>query len=56
MKSHTEHLTFNVPARMAFENITPKIEAIVKQSGVVEGMVLVNKKRRIVQAVQTSGR
>jgi hypothetical protein len=26
MKSHTEYLTFNVPARMGFENITPTIE------------------------------
>ncbi|ODA35030.1 secondary thiamine-phosphate synthase enzyme YjbQ [Planctopirus hydrillae] len=42
MKSHTEYLTFNLPARMAFENITPKIEAIVRASGVQEGLVLVN--------------
>ncbi len=42
MKSHTEYLTFNLPARMAFENITPKVEQIVKQSGVTEGLVLVN--------------
>lgn len=42
MKSHTEYLTFNLPARMAFENITPKIEAIVKQSGIKEGLMLCN--------------
>ncbi len=42
MKCHTEYLTFNLPARMAFENITPKIEAIVRASGVQEGLVLVN--------------
>ena len=42
MKSHTEYLTFNLPARMAFENITPQVEAIVKKSGVEEGLVLVN--------------
>jgi secondary thiamine-phosphate synthase enzyme len=42
MKSHTEHLTFNIPARMAFLNITPKIEEIVHASGVQEGLVLVN--------------
>ena len=42
MKSHTEYLTFNLPARMAFENITPKIEAIVEESGVREGIVLCN--------------
>ena len=42
MKSHTEHLTFNLPARMAFQNITPQVEAAVKKSGVKEGLVLVN--------------
>jgi secondary thiamine-phosphate synthase enzyme len=42
MKSHTEYLTFHLPARMAFENITPKIEAIVQKSGVREGLVLCN--------------
>lgn len=42
MKSHTEHLTFHLPARMAFENITPKVEAIVRESGVTEGLVLCN--------------
>src|SRR4051812_38207978 len=40
MKSHTEYLTFNVPARMGFENITPTIEAIVSKSGVREGLLL----------------
>ena len=42
MKSLTEYLTFNLPARMAFENITPKVEEIVRRSGVQEGLVLVN--------------
>ncbi|MCA9240605.1 MAG: YjbQ family protein, partial [Planctomycetales bacterium] len=42
MKSKTEYLTFNLPARMAFENITPEIERIVLDSGVQEGLVLVN--------------
>ena len=42
MKSYTEYLTFNLPARMAFENITPKIEEIVQKSGVSEGLVLCN--------------
>lgn len=42
MKSHTEYLTFNLPTRMAFENITPKIEEIVQKSGVREGLVLCN--------------
>jgi secondary thiamine-phosphate synthase enzyme len=42
MKSHTEYLTFNVPARVGFENITPTVEAAVAKSGVREGLVLVN--------------
>ena len=42
MKSHTEYLTFTIPARMAFENITPQVEKAVRVSGVREGLVLVN--------------
>ena len=42
MKSKTEHLTFNVPARMGFVNITDEVERIVAASGVREGMVLIN--------------
>src|SRR3954451_5212808 len=42
MKSHTEYLTFTVPARMEFLNITPQVEAAVRKSGVREGLCLVN--------------
>ena len=42
MKSHTEYLTFNVPARMAFVNITPQVEEIVQKSGMQEGLCCVN--------------
>ena len=42
MKSLTEHLTFNLPARMAFENITPQVEKLVARSGIQEGLCLVN--------------
>jgi thiamine phosphate synthase YjbQ (UPF0047 family) len=42
MKSHTEYLTFNVPARVDFVNITREVEATVKKSGVREGLCLVN--------------
>ncbi len=42
MKSTTEYLTFNLPERMGFENITPRVEAIVRKSGVQEGLVLCN--------------
>jgi secondary thiamine-phosphate synthase enzyme len=42
MKSHTAYLTFTVPKRMDFVNITPQVETIVAESGVKEGLVLVN--------------
>ncbi len=42
MKSHTKYLTFNVPARMGFEHITPQVQDAVKESGVQEGLCLVN--------------
>ena len=42
MKSSTKHLVFNIPERMGFLNITPDVEAIVKESGVQEGLCLVN--------------
>ena len=37
MKSHTEYLTFNVPARMDFVNITCQIEEIVTTEAAVRG-------------------
>jgi len=42
MKSLTEHLTFNLPARMGFLNITPEVEDVVVRSGIQEGLCLVN--------------
>ena len=42
MKSHTRYLTMNVPARMAFVNITAEVEAEVRESGVREGICLIN--------------
>jgi secondary thiamine-phosphate synthase enzyme len=42
MKSITEYLTFHLPARMEFVNITPQVEAVVEKSGIREGLVLVN--------------
>jgi len=42
VRSATKYLTFTLPERMAFLNITPDVEAIVQESGVQEGLVLVN--------------
>jgi len=42
MKSYRKELWFNVPTRRAFINITPQVEACVRESGIQEGLVLVN--------------
>jgi secondary thiamine-phosphate synthase enzyme len=42
MKSYRSILTFNLPARRAFVNITPKVRQALQASGIREGLVLVN--------------
>jgi secondary thiamine-phosphate synthase enzyme len=42
MKSKTDYLTMEVPTRRGFVNITPEVERVVRESGVREGLVLVN--------------
>ena len=42
MKSYRKELWFNVPTRRAFINITPQVEECLRESGVAEGLVLVN--------------
>jgi len=42
MRSLTRYLTFNVPQRMDFVNITGDVEDAVRASGVQEGLCLVN--------------
>jgi len=42
MKSHRKELWFEIPFRRAFVNITPQVEAALAESGVREGLVLVN--------------
>ncbi len=42
MKSRTEYLTFQLAERMGFVNITERVAEIVAESGVREGLVLVN--------------
>ena len=42
MRSHTEYLTMKVPARMDLINITPRVQQAVQESGVREGLCLVN--------------
>jgi secondary thiamine-phosphate synthase enzyme len=42
VKSYRKELWFDVPTRRAFINITPDIRRCVSESGVDEGLVLVN--------------
>jgi len=42
MTVHTEYLTFNTKKHREYVHITPQVEAIVKRSGVREGMALVS--------------
>lgn len=42
MKSYRKELWFNVPTRRAFINITRKVQACLRESGIQEGLCLVN--------------
>jgi secondary thiamine-phosphate synthase enzyme len=42
MRSLTRYLTMNVQARMEFVNITAEVQAAVQESGISEGLCLVN--------------
>ena len=42
MKYKTEYLTFNTPTRRAYVNITSNVRKIVEESGIKEGLCLVN--------------
>ncbi len=42
MKSYRKELYFNLPSRRGYINITPEVQACIDESGVKEGLVLVN--------------
>ena len=42
MKTHTEYLHFNTSERIEFIHITDDIQAIVNESGIKEGLILIN--------------
>jgi secondary thiamine-phosphate synthase enzyme len=42
MKSHRKELWFNVPERFGLINITPQVEDTLRESGIREGLCLVN--------------
>jgi secondary thiamine-phosphate synthase enzyme len=42
MKSYRKEIWFNVPTRRAFINSTPHVENCLRESGIKEGLILVN--------------
>jgi len=42
MKSHRKELWFNIPSRKGFINITSQVETCLRESGIREGLCLVN--------------
>lgn len=42
MKSYRKVLTLEVPERMAFVHVTPQVEQALRESGITEGLCLVN--------------
>jgi secondary thiamine-phosphate synthase enzyme len=42
MRSYRKVIEVNIPARMAFLNITPQVNVALKESGIREGITLVN--------------
>ncbi|OPZ69955.1 MAG: hypothetical protein BWY81_00176 [Firmicutes bacterium ADurb.Bin467] len=42
MKSHRKELSFNFPTRRALRNITRDVQAAIDESGILEGLCLVN--------------
>src|SRR4051812_46631635 len=42
MKTYRKELTLNIPSRMDFVNITPDVQTALKESGIKEGLCLVN--------------
>jgi len=42
VKSYRQELWFNVPTRKGFVNITPQVMQCLKESNIIEGLVLIN--------------
>lgn len=42
MKSYRSTLTFQTPQRVSFINITPQVNSALRESGITEGLCLVN--------------
>ena len=58
MKAHTEYLTMNTDERYEMVHLTPQIEAIVKRSGIDDGLCFVSPMHitdKVEQIVRRSG-
>jgi secondary thiamine-phosphate synthase enzyme len=42
LKSYRKELWFDIPGRRAFVNITPQVEKCLRESGIMEGLLLCN--------------
>ncbi len=42
MKTYRKEIMMNVPSRRGFVNITPQVQACLRESGIQEGLALVN--------------
>ena len=47
MKSYRKELWFEAPSRRAFINITPQVMECLRESGIMEGLILVKTKHLI---------
>ena len=50
MKSYRKELFFHLPTRRGLVNITPQVEEALRESGIREGLVLVNAMNKIGRA------
>jgi hypothetical protein len=53
MKSYRKELWFNIPTRRAFVNITPDVETCLRESGIREGLCLVNAMHITISVAQS---
>jgi thiamine phosphate synthase YjbQ (UPF0047 family) len=51
MKSYRKELWFNIPGRRAFINISNEVERCLKDSGIREGLILVNTRQMKFQLI-----
>ena len=42
MKSYRQELWFEIPSRRGFDNITPQVQKCLEESGVSQGLALIN--------------